>query len=96
MAGLRIEVETMLKNLAKGFKVSITERDSAGIIARKLREKGAITSRQAELIKAVVQLCNAAVHGIKVAASQAEEILDIAEILRDNYISWLSWSFPNK
>ncbi len=96
LAGLRIEVETMLKNLAKGFKVPIAERDSAGIIARKLREKGAITTRQAELIQAVVQLCNAAVHGIKVTSSQAEEILDIAEILRDNYVSWLSWGFPDK
>lgn len=96
LAGLRIEVQTMLKNLAKGFKVPIGERDNAGIIARKLREKGAITSRQADLIKAVVQLCNAAVHGIKVTSSQAEEILDIAEILRDNYVSWLSWGFPDR
>jgi hypothetical protein len=96
LAGLRIEVETMLKNLAKGFKVPIGERDSTGIIARKLREKGAITSRQAELIKAIVQLCNAAVHGIRVTSSQAEEILDIGEILRDNYISWLSWGFRDK
>jgi len=96
MAGLRMELETMLKNLAKGFKVSIGKRDSAGIITRKLREENAITSRQAELIMAVIQLCNAALHGIKVTSSQAEEILDVAVILRDNYISWLSWGFPEK
>lgn len=96
LAGLRMEIETMLKNLAKGFKVQISERDSAGIIARKLSEKRAITSRQAEFINSVVQLCNAAVHGIKVTSSQAEEILDVAEILRDDYISWLSWGFPEE
>lgn len=95
LAGLRIEVETMLKNLAKGFEVPIGERDSASIITRKLREKSAITIRQADLVSAVIKLCNAAVHGLKVTASQAEEILDIAAVLRDQYIAWLSWGFPD-
>ena len=96
LAGLRIEVETMLKNLAKGFKVPIGKRDGARIVTRKLRENDSITANQAELIRAVIQLCNAAVHGVKVTTSQAEEILNIAETLRDYYILWLSWGFPDK
>jgi len=96
LAGLRIELETMLKNLAKGFRVPINERDGAGIITGKLREKSAITSRQAELINQIIKLCNAAVHGLKVSTSQAEEIFNFAEILRDQYISWLSWGFKDK
>ncbi len=93
LAGLRIEFETILKNLAKGFKVAINERDGAGIIVRKLKDKSAITFRQAELLSQIIKLCNAAVHGIKVTPSQAEEIFDITEVLRDQYISWLSWGF---
>lgn len=96
LAGLRIELETMLKNLAKGFRVPISERDGSGIITRKLRESSAITSRQAELINQIIKLCNAAVHGLKVSTSQAEEIFNFAEILRDQYISWLSWGFKDK
>lgn len=93
LAGLRMEIETMLKNLAKGFKIDINNRDSAGIITHKLRQKAAVTSQQAKLLNYVIELCNAAVHGFKVSSSQAEEILEIAEVLRDQYISWLSWGF---
>jgi len=96
LAGLRIEFETMLKNLAKGFKITINERDSAGAIVYKLKDKSAITSRQAELLSHIIKLCNAAVHGLKVTSSQAEEIFDIAEVLRDQYISWLSWGFQDE
>ena len=93
LAGLRIEFETMLRNLAKGFKVTINERDGAGIIVHKLKDRSAITSRQADLLGRIIKLCNAAVHGLRVTSSQAEEIFDIAEVLRDQYISWLSWGF---
>ncbi len=96
LAGLRIEVETMLKNLAKGFKVSIKENMGAGSIVRKLHQGGAITSRQADLISEILALANSAVHGQKVSANQAKEILDIAEVLRDDYVRWLSWGFPKK
>jgi len=96
LAGLRIEYEIILKNLAKGFKVGINSRDGAGIITRKLQENGAITSLQADLLNQLIRFCNAAVHGLKVSSSQAEEIFEIAEVLREQYISWLSWGFSNK
>ncbi|MDD4894774.1 MAG: hypothetical protein PHW54_05625 [Candidatus Omnitrophica bacterium] len=96
LASLRIEFEIMLKNIAKGFKVEINHRDGAGVITKKLLEKSAITSRQAELINHIIKLCNSAVHGFRVSSSQAEEIFKIAEVLRDQYISWLSWGFSDK
>lgn len=95
LAGLRIEIENLLKNLAKGFKISINKYDGAGKITRKLKDNVAITSHQAELINQVIEICNSAVHGLKVTSPQANEIIDIAEILRDQYISWLSWGFPD-
>lgn len=94
LAGLRIEIENMLKNLAKGFNISINKYDGAGRVTKKLKDNVAITSHQAELINQVIRICNSAVHGLKVTSSQAEEIISIAETLRDQYISWLSWGFP--
>ena len=95
LAGLRIEVEMMLKNVAKGFKVPLNSRDGVGIITQKLKEHGAITYHQFELIMAIVKLCNEAIHGRKVTTAQANEILDIATVLIDQYIEWLSWGFPD-
>lgn len=94
LAGLRIEIENLLKNVAKGFNISINQYDGAGKITRKLQDNTAITSHQAELINQVLKICNSAVHGLKVTSLQAEEIISIAETLRDQYISWLSWGFP--
>lgn len=96
LAGIRIEIETMLKNVAKGFNVVIDERDGAGIVAKKLNEKGAITNRQFELIKSIINLCNTAVHGERITKKQAEDVLDIAAVLIDQYILWLSWGFTKK
>ena len=96
LAGLRIEVETMLKNLAKGWKIDISERDGAGIITAKLKEQGAITLRQYELITVIIKICNAALHGQKVTKKQADDLLDITSVLIEEYIAWLSWGFPDK
>lgn len=95
LAGLRIEAEIMLKNLAKGFKVSIRNRDSAAVIVRKLKEHDAITSQQSELLSILLRLSNSAVHGVKVTETQVEEILEIGSVLRDQYVSWLSWGFED-
>jgi hypothetical protein len=96
LAGLRMEIEILLKNVAKGFKVPINDIESVGIIATRLRDKSAITSNQYELIRDIMGICNAAVHGQRITADQAEQILDIATVLRDQYISWLSWGFSKK
>lgn len=95
LAGLRIELESMLKNLAAGFNVKINKADSASIIAKKLGNSGAITMKQYDLIKSILQLSNAAIHGVKVTRSQADDILEIAEVLRNQFIDWLSWGFNN-
>ena len=95
LAGLRMELEIMLKNLAKGFSVEIKKYDSASTITRKLKDKGAVTSSQADLIYKIITLANAAVHGVKVTKKQANEILEVSEILRDQYLSWLSWGFKS-
>lgn len=95
LAGLRMEVETMARNLAVGFKVTLGTRDSAGRLLRRLLQAGAVTSKQVELGESILNLCNQALHGTRVSLSEAEAVIDVAEVLREQYISWLSWGFPD-
>ena len=83
----------MLKNLAFGFNVSITEKDSATKIISKLFDKGAITSRQYQFINTLFKICNSAAHGTLITKVQAIEVLDIGEVLVKDYIAWLDWGF---
>jgi hypothetical protein len=94
LAGLRIELETMLKNVAKGFNLSFSEKESTGMILRKLQSAGNITLTQYELSSKVFNLCNMAVHGSRVSNTEANTVIDIAETLADQYVKWLSWGFP--
>ena len=93
LAGLRMEAEIILKNLAKGFKLSLNDKIGTAVIAQKLHKTGKITSRQFDLISIIIKLCNSAVHGQKVTTKQANQLLDVAMVLVDDYIAWLSWGF---
>jgi hypothetical protein len=95
LAALRMEFEILIKNVAKGFRVPLDLRDSLSTVAARLMDRGAITRKQFELITAVVRLCNAAIHGVRVTATQANDVLDTADVLREQYLSWLGWGFPD-
>jgi len=95
LAGLRMEVEILARNLAKGFKVDIAPHDGAGSLLRRLHDRGAITSAQFQLAQKVVRLCNAAVHGRRVSRDEAEAVIDAARALEKDYIAWLSWGFDD-
>ena len=95
LAGLRMEVETLARNLATGFKVPFSKRDSAGSLLRKLLKRHAITVQQSELGQKILQLCNRAVHGTTVSREASNAIIDVAEVLREQYIAWLSWGFDD-
>ncbi len=95
LAGLRIEIDVLAKNLAKGFKVPFQDRDSGTRLLRKLFEADAITAEQMQLGMKVMQLCNAAVHGTAVSREEAEAVIDIAAVLSDQFLAWLSWGFED-
>ncbi|MEA5450438.1 hypothetical protein VB780_17790 [Leptolyngbya sp. CCNP1308] len=95
LAGLRLEVDVLLKNLAQGFNVAITPTDSRSRLVRKLQDSGAITLQQEKLIQKILQLSNAAVHGMVISSYEASEIINTASVLVDQYISWLSWGFAD-
>jgi len=95
LAGLRIEIDVLARNLAKGFDVGIDTRDSGGRLLRKLHDEGAITTVQMQLAMKVLSVCSAAVHGSSVSQQDALEVIDSARVLADEYLSWLSWGFDD-
>jgi hypothetical protein len=94
LAGLRMEMEAMLRNVAKGFGVVLGGAPSVMEMTRRLYGASALTGEQRDLIVLVADVCNRAVHGVPVTPDLATQVLDSAEVLRDYYLSWLSWGFP--
>lgn len=95
LAGLRVELEIIARNLAKGFNVAVSDKDTGLGLIRKLYENGAISKEQMKLAQKIFGLCNAAIHGAPVAAREAEQILDLAEVSARDYLRWLSWGFQD-
>jgi len=95
LAGLRMEVEIVARNLARGFKIDYRPRDSSGMLLRWLRDRAAISGDQYDLAQKILRLCNAAVHGTRVSREEAEAVIDVAGVLARDYIAWLSWGFDD-
>jgi len=95
LAGLRIEIDVLARNLAKGFNVTLDARDTGSRLIRKLYDGGAITAEQMQLTLKVLQLCNAAIHGTPVTREQAESVIDTVDVLAAQYVAWLSWGFED-
>lgn len=95
LAGLGIEADILAKNLAKGFNISISEHDNGLRLLRRLYEEGAIYKEQMQLAQKVLDLCNIAIHGKRVSQAQALQVIDFMEVLRSDYIRWLSWGFKD-
>lgn len=93
MAALRIDLETMLKNVAKGFEVRINERSSFRNILTILLNRDKITYDQYKLIRIIYDLCSSAIHGYQITHKEVDEILDKASVLIDDFLSWLNWGF---
>lgn len=94
LASLRTEIDAMIRNLADGFGVDVSGIASAEAMLAKLHKEGAVYSRQYELGRKVIQLCDAAIHGAEVTRSEAEAVIDIADVLASEYLDWLGWGFP--
>jgi len=90
-----MELEILAKNLAKGFSVETTNHETGSRLFRLLRDKHAITSDQMKLALQIFSVCNAAIHGNPVSLEEAIVIIDSAEALRNDYLSWLGWGFSD-
>jgi hypothetical protein len=54
-----------------------------------------MTARQAKLGESILSLCNQAVHGTRVSLAEAESVIETADVLREQYVDWLSWGFQD-
>jgi hypothetical protein len=95
LAGLRIDLETMMRNVAIGFKVQSAPSGPIPRLLARLREAGAITPDQMELAQKIFSVCNQAMHGRFVSREEAEEVIKAAEVLFREYLAWLSWGFDD-
>lgn len=90
LAGLRMEMERMLKNVASrgsdGFKSS---QRSAREAAAELRSEGILPNTQYQLLSSILGTANAAMHGESVSKEDAARVIDAAEAFRMFYYSWL-------
>jgi hypothetical protein len=95
LAGLRIELEILTRNLARGFKLEVGPQESPSRVLMRLRDASAVTTDQFGLATRILSLANKAVHGRTVSGREAEEIIDAAQVLVDDYLAWLSWGFDD-
>lgn len=95
LAGLRIEIDVLARNLARSFKAPVSDRESGARLIRRLYDAGAVTSEQMQLTMKVLRVCNAAVHGTTVSREDADDVIASAEVLADQYLAWLSWGFDD-
>ncbi len=93
LAGLRMELEILTRNLAKGFNIESSPSDSLTRLLRRLVDAHAITADQFDLARGILSLLNAAVHGRSVSRREAEEVIETAKVLVNDYLAWLSWGF---
>jgi hypothetical protein len=95
LAGLRIELEVLTRNLAKGFKLASSTSEPLSRLLSRLGNAGAITPDQKQLAGRILQLCNQAVHGRQVSQGEAEDVIDAAGTIFRDYLAWLSWGFSD-
>lgn len=95
LAGLRIELEIMANNIADGFKITPPKYEPLSSLLSRLLAHGAVTQGQVELTRKILRLCNEAVHGRRVTKEDADEVINAASVLTHEYLSWLSWGFPD-
>ncbi len=96
LAGLRIDIDILARNLAKGFEIEIDEtRISAVRLLRRLFDEGCIYKNQYELAAKILNLCNQAIHGTPITFEQTQSVISSAEALIDDYVAWMSWGFDD-
>ena len=76
LAGLRIEVERRLRELAQSAGISI-QRASVGRLMRLLFEKEILTKQEYSVLSDMIGLLNAAVHGAEVDSKAADWAMEV-------------------
>lgn len=88
---LRSEIETMTTNLARGYGISTASGETPESLVGKLEAMGAITGDQANLTRRLLHICSRAVHSDSVSAANALETIEVADVLANQFLRWLTW-----
>jgi hypothetical protein len=91
LAGLRMELERMLQNMAKVSGIEYNPlRTSPGRFVGLLRSKDVIEKEEYDLLRTVINVANAALHGRDVNAEDARRTIQSAEAFKDSYLSFMA------
>ena len=96
LVGLRFDFELMARNLAKGYNIPVSEKDSVAQITNKLYSNNFLTTKQRSFLDTVFSISNSASQGAEISKRQAYEIIDIGQVLVEDYVAWLHWGFRDK
>lgn len=97
LAGLRMDIEILIKNLATGFRIEINKmRANTHGILKELLDKECLFESQYNLATKILHICNQAIHGAPITTDQSELVIFSAETLIEDYIAWLSWGFDER
>lgn len=87
LAGLRMELDRMLQNLARAHDLVFDAAPtSSGRLASLLKARGILTDDEYELLRSIVSVANSAVHGQNVSPQDALRTIDSAQVFLDLYL----------
>lgn len=90
LAGLRMDIEGMLRNIAGREADWEPDRPaSATRLVSVLASQDLIPQRMARLLKELISVCNSAVHAQDVSEETAIRVIDSARPFWDFYLDWL-------
>ena len=93
LAALRMEVEVVIQNIAVGSNFDIRRERGASRNLQAILDQGLITHQQFETARRVLDLCNRAIHGVRVDTTTALAVIEAVEPLLEDYKSWLYWNW---
>ncbi len=85
LAALRIEIEKKLRNAVHFLDIPVKGRMILPKIIKALEEKNTLNHRQIKALKKILDMCNQAIHGVDVTNEEAEQIIDLADELNNNF-----------
>ena len=94
LMAIRRDLEIVTQNLGKAFGITKSNEPFHTYVDRLLRT-GAIDHNQGMLIQRIYSVCSTAIHGLPITRVQAQEVLSIAQILKNQFINWLNLHFPD-
>ena len=90
IAAIRMEIETLAKNLIIACKLPIATDQSALTVIRELTTNNVLKDYQSNLALEIVQLSNMVIHGRKISRDSVSKVLKGVAILYRDYQVWLS------